>query len=103
VQVSNSISSVVLVSTSTNGNSGIDIVASILDETGSPLAGHSLSCWIQSTCGLAQDWIPGTAESFSWLKITKTLNLGPGFFPSSASNTLFLPRYCSGAGYPAYV
>ena len=96
-------SSVQLVSTAINGNGSIDIEASVLDESGLPLSGHSLSCWIQSACGLVEDLIPGWAESYSWLNIAKKLNVDPIGFPGTPSPSLFLPKYCSNAGYPSYV
>jgi hypothetical protein len=77
-------------------------VASVLDASGSPLAGHSLSCWIRSTCGLVQDVVPGWAESYSWYTIAEKLNAGQGM-RSSPSPLLFLPGFCSDAGYPPYV
>ncbi len=101
MQIVNRVASVSLRSSSSDGSAGVDIVATALDASGSPVPGRCLSCWVRSTCGLSADLVPGWAETYAWMVISRTIGVGPFNPPSSA--TLFMPRYCSGAGYPKYV
>ena len=102
LQITNRVSSVQFVSANAGVNGGIDIVASVLDASGAPVTGRSLSCWIRSTCGLVQDMVPGWVDTWEWITMANNLKVGPGNDPSPLS-ALSLPSYCSSAGYPSYV
>ena len=102
LQVTNRVSSVQFVSATAGSNGGMDIVASVLDASGAPVPGRSLSCWVRSTCGLVEDMVPGWTDTWEWMTMANSLNVGPGNSPQPTS-TLSLPSYCSSAGYPSYV
>ena len=102
LQITNRVSSVQFVSATAGSNGGVDIVASVLDASGAPVPGRSLSCWVRSTCGLVEDMAPGWTDTWEWITMANSLNVGPGQ-PSQPTSTLSLPSYCSGAGYPSYV
>ena len=104
LQVTNRVSSVQFVSATAGSNGGVDIVASVLDASGAPVSGRSLSCWVRSTCGLVDDVVPGWSDTWDWITMVNSLpgNVGLGNSPQPTS-TLSLPSYCSGAGYPSYV
>jgi len=91
------------VSANTGVNGGIDIVASVLDASGAPVAGRSLSCWIRSTCGLVEDMVPGWVDTWEWFIMALKLGVAFSGTTPSALSLLSLPSYCSSAGYPAYV
>ena len=103
LQILNRVSSVQFVSANAGANGGIDIVASVLDASGAPVAGRPLSCWIRSTCGLVEDMVPGWVDTWEWITMADTLKVGPGQDPPSPLSALHLPSYCSSAGYPQYV
>ena len=102
LQITNRVSSVQFVSATAGSNGGVDIVASVLDASGAPVPGRSLSCWVRSTCGLVEDMIPGWTDTWEWITMANRLDLGPGGL-SKPTASLFLPSYCSSAGYPSYV
>jgi len=102
LQVTNRVSSVQFVSATAGSNGGVDIVASVLDASGAPVPGRSLSCWVRSTCGLVEDMVPGWTDTSEWITMANSLNVGPGE-PAQPTSTLSLPSYCSSAGYPSYV
>ena len=74
-------------------------MATVRDASGAPVTGRSLSCWIRSTCGLVRDTVPGWVDSATSIAISKALPYTEDLFTSQ----MFLPSYCSGAGYPEYV
>ena len=102
LQITNRVSSVQFVSATAGSNGGMDIVASVLDASGAPVPGRPLSCWVRSTCGLVQDMVPGWTDTWEWITMANRLNVGPDGV-SKPTASLFLPSYCSGAGYPSYV
>ena len=102
LQITNRVSSVQFVSATAGSNGGVDIVASVLDASGAPVPGRSLSCWVRSTCGLVEDMVPGWTDTSEWITMARSLNVGPNS-PSQPTSTLSLPSYCSSAGYPSYV
>ena len=105
VKIVNRVAVVELVSTARSAGGGIDIVATVRDASGVPVTGRALSCWIRSTCGLVRDMVPGWVDTYAWLSIKENMDRGvPGFRGEAASmSELYLPSYCSGAGYPKYV